>query len=80
MNVSIDLSLYPLKNEFEPQIIDFIEALRKSPFKVIENPLSTQVYGAYDEVIPFVFNEVKTVFKQEPHTVFAIKIVNGDRS
>jgi uncharacterized protein YqgV (UPF0045/DUF77 family) len=80
MNISIDLSLYPLKEEFEPKIIAFIESLRKSSFKIIENPLSTQVYGPFDEVVSFVFSEIKKVFDEEPHAVFAIKIVNGDRS
>lgn len=80
MNVSVDLSLYPLKEAFEPRIINFIEKLRQSPFRVLENPLSTQVYGPYDEVLPFLFKEIKDVFHQEPHAVFSIKIIHGDRS
>lgn len=79
MNISVDLSLYPLKNEFESQIVAFIASLRKSPFKVLENPLSTQVYGPYDEVLPFLFKEIKIIFNEEPDAVFVIKIVNGNR-
>ena len=34
-------------------IKDFIKSLRQSEFKIIETPLSTQVYGDYKEVMSF---------------------------
>jgi len=45
MKISVELTLMPLHTKFEDPIIDFIKVLRNSKFKVMENPLSTQIYG-----------------------------------
>ncbi len=36
MKVSVDISLYPLKKEFEKDIIAFILKLRQTNFKIID--------------------------------------------
>lgn len=80
MKVSIDVSLYPLYPEYESSIIDFIEKLKKTNFKIIENPLSTQIYGDYDEVMAFLNHHIKEVFYDPKMYVFVLKIIKGDRS
>jgi len=65
MNISVELTLMPLKTDFEPSIKDFIKRLRDSEFTVLENPLSTQVYGEYDNVMSFLTKEIKTSFENE---------------
>ena len=68
MNISIDISMYPLKEDFESTIIEFIKRLRNSPFKMEENGLSTQIHGPYSDVMDFL----------KENCVFILKIVNGD--
>ena len=51
MNISVELTLTPLQDDYEAPIIAFIKKLRASGLKVLENPLSTQVYGDYDTVM-----------------------------
>jgi len=80
MKVSIDISLYPLNKEYVNPIIEFIEELRKSEFKVIENNLSTQIFGDYDKVMLFLNEKIKDVFMDENKYVFILKIIKGDRS
>ncbi len=80
MKVSVDISLYPLTKEYEKLIIDFIQELRNSEFKVLENDLSTQIYGDYDKVMAFLSTKIKAVFFDENLYVFVLKIVKGDRS
>jgi len=80
MKVSVDISLYPLNKEYEKPIIDFIQELRNSEFKVLENDLSTQVYGDYDKVMTFLSSKIKDVFFDENLYVFVLKIIKGDRS
>ena len=63
MKISVELTLMPLQNDFEPPIINFIKKLRASKFTVLENPLSTQIYGDYDELMPFLTNEIKSSFE-----------------
>jgi uncharacterized protein YqgV (UPF0045/DUF77 family) len=79
MNVSIEIALMPLQNDFEDHIKSFIKKLRASNFKILENPLSTQVYGDYDTLMPFLTQEIKESFKKQENTVINLKIVNSDR-
>jgi hypothetical protein len=39
MKVSVDISLYPIKNDYREPILDFIQDLKNSEFTVIENSL-----------------------------------------
>jgi len=80
MKVSVELTLMPLKDDFEIAIKDFIKSLRDSEFTVLENPLSTQVYGEYDNVMSFLTKEIKTSFKNEEHIIVNLKVVKSDRS
>ncbi|UII78099.1 YkoF family thiamine/hydroxymethylpyrimidine-binding protein [Flagellimonas sp. CMM7] len=80
MNISVELTLTPLQDNFEPPIIEFIKKLRASNLTVLENPLSTQVYGEYDKVMELLRNEVKETFKNLEHVVLSMKIVKSDRS
>ena len=80
MKVSIELTLLPLQNDFEDHIITFIKRLRASKFTVLENPLSTQVYGDYDEIMPFLTHEIKRSFENQNNVVVNLKMVKSDRS
>ena len=64
MNVSVELTLSPLQDDFEAPIIAFIKTLRASGLTVLENPLSTQVYGPYDQVMELLNSAVKEAFME----------------
>lgn len=80
MKISVELTLLPLNNEFEESIIQFIKKLRASHFVVLENPLSTQIYGEYDQLMRYLAEEIKTAFENSEHVVMTMKIVKSDRS
>lgn len=80
MQISVDLTFSPLQNDFEIYIINFIKRLRKSNLTVIENPLATQVYGDYDDVMSLLTQEMKRSFEEIGIGLFYIKIVKTDRS
>jgi len=80
MNISVEITLLPLHNDFENHIIQFIKRLRASEFTVLENPMSTQVYGDYDKVMAFLSEEIKTSFENQENVVVNLKIVKSDRS
>ena len=80
MQVSVELTLSPLQDDFEPSIIAFIQKLRVSGFKVLENPLSTQIYGDYDQLMPFLQKTMKEALLETKHGLFYMKIVKSDRS
>ena len=80
MNISIDISMYPLHKDFEEPIIAFIKALRTSSFHIEENGLSTQIFGPYEEVMAFVNSNIHSSLLNEKNCVFILKIVTDDRS
>lgn len=80
MKISVELTLTPLQDNFEEPIIQFIKQLRASGFTVLENPLSTQIYGEYDQLMPYLTKEIKTAFEKEENILLNMKIVKSDRS
>lgn len=78
MNTSIDISYYPLKDEFKPSIKDFIQRLNKYQNIVVQsNGMSTQVFGDFREVMDILTNEIEKSFSI-PHSVFILKIINAN--
>ncbi|MBL4663350.1 MAG: thiamine-binding protein [Flavobacteriaceae bacterium] len=80
MKISVELTLTPLQDDFEPPIISFIKSLRASGLTVMENPLSTQVYGDYDVVMEVLQKEIKTAMTAMENGVLYLKMVKTDRS
>jgi len=80
MKISIELTFTPLKDDFESHIINFIKRLRNSGFTVLENPLSTQIYGDYDSLMPYLVKEIREAFEDIEIGLFNMKIVKTDRS
>lgn len=79
MKISVELTLTPLHDDYEPAIINFIKNLRASNLNVLENPLSTQVYGDYDEVMQVLITEIKEAFELIERGLLYMKIVKSDR-
>tara|TARA_B110000467_G_C18137498_1_gene376844 strand:+ start:44 stop:310 length:267 start_codon:yes stop_codon:yes gene_type:complete len=82
MQISIELSLYPLAEEqYKSEIWTFIKRLRLvEGLKVVTNGMSTQVFGDYDLAVTHVMSEIKHVHKTTGAAVFVCKFINGDRS
>jgi len=78
MNTSVEISYYPLHNEFIPPIKDFIGRLNNyDNITVQTSGMSTQVFGKYFEVMEILTKEIHNSFGL-PHSVFILKIVNTD--
>jgi uncharacterized protein YqgV (UPF0045/DUF77 family) len=78
MRVAVDISLYPLDQDFIPPIKDVIDRLnRYDDIEVITNPMATQLRGDYDAVMTALQKEIGTTFERVPKAVFAIKILNN---
>ena len=78
MNIAVDISLYPLDNNFIPHIKDFIKRLQENEsIEVVTNPMSTQVRGEYEIVMRIIQKEIKKTFLESSKAVFAIKVLNN---
>ncbi len=78
MNVSVEISYYPLNVEYVPPIKDFIRRMNTyENLRVKTNGMSTQIFGLYSEVMDALRAEIEKSFEL-PHSVFVLKIVNAD--
>lgn len=81
MQVSVELSKYPLAEEYKVPIKDFIARLNQhSELTVVCNTMATQVYGEFDVVMSILNAEMKRSFEQFGKQVFVCKIINADLS
>ncbi len=80
MEISVDISLYPLQEAFVEPILAFIDAVEKAEnIDVVRNSLSTQVFGDYHLVMPLLEKEIFNVLDVIPDSVFVLKIVGRNR-
>lgn len=78
MKTSVEISYYPLDQEFVPPIREFIDRINKYDGLVAKtNGMSTQVFGEYDVLMPALVKEIRQSF-ENPHSVFVMKIINAD--
>ena len=78
MKTSVEISYYPLDQEFVPPIRDFIDRMNKHDgITARTNGMSTQIFGEYDIVMNAITSEIKKSF-ENPHSVFVMKVINAD--
>ncbi|EKE76615.1 thiamine-binding protein [Gallaecimonas xiamenensis] len=78
MNLSVEISMYPLADDYIPPIQAFIDELNRHPnLKVITNTMSTQVFGPYDEVLKVVGEAMKAQHAKGKAS-FVCKFLGGD--
>jgi hypothetical protein len=82
MQISIELSLYPLaEDQYKSEIWAFIKRLRNiDGLTVVTNGMSSQVFGEYDLAVSKVMAEIKHVHETIGAAVFVCKFISGDRS
>ena len=81
MKLSVEISKYPLHQDYIPFIKDFIDRLNEhKSLKVITNTLSTQIFGDYDEVMAVLSAEMKRSYEQFGKAIFVCKFLHGDLS
>lgn len=70
--------MYPLRSDYEKQVIDFIAELRSHELDVVVvNAMSTQVVGDHLTVMNAVNKSVAAVYENGVKASFVIKILPG---
>lgn len=78
MKLSVEISYYPLNEDFKPKIKGFIKQLNSySEIEVITTTMSTRVFGEYKAVMRILADEMEKSF-ENPHSVFVMKFINAD--
>jgi uncharacterized protein YqgV (UPF0045/DUF77 family) len=79
MQLSVEISKYPLADDYIGPIKHFIAELNKYPqLKVVTNTMSTQLFGEYDDVMQALQACIKASFEQYGKVVFVVKFIQGD--
>ena len=79
MKITLDISMYPLREDYEAQILKFIDHVKSnSKFEMRVNALSTQLQGDQKEVMSTVNNAIAEVYKDGMRATFVLKILPGD--
>lgn len=79
MKTTIEISNYPLSEEYIPKIKDFIERCNTYNDIIIKtNSTSTQISGDYDVVMNLLQTEIKSSFEKFGKQVFVVKFLKGD--
>ena len=81
MQLSVDISLYPLKDDYAPVVIEFIDRLKQyDGLRVIGNTMTTQIFGEYDLVHDVLRKEMQHSIATYGRSIFVCKFIDGDLS
>ena len=81
MNISIEISMYPLQQNFTPVIDRFLEQLHQiDQLKVQTNNMSTQVFGPLDLVFYHIQRLITDTYQTVDQCPFVIKVLKSDVS
>lgn len=81
MKASVDISMYPLDENYGTAILQFLKRIKKHEGLTLKtNTMSTQIFGEYDHLMKVLTNEMKTAFEDDKAVVMVMKIVNLDLS
>lgn len=73
---TVEISMYPLKDDYEPSIIDFIHRLEAyEGFQVRVNETSTHLFGEYNRIFDALKAEIARTFDVHGKAVFVLKIL-----
>jgi uncharacterized protein YqgV (UPF0045/DUF77 family) len=76
MDIGVEISLYPLHQQYLAPIKDFIERLNAdAAVRVVTNSMSTQIFGEYEAVMRCLQRELRTSFAANDKAVFVMKIL-----
>ncbi|WP_444995916.1 YkoF family thiamine/hydroxymethylpyrimidine-binding protein [Aliikangiella sp. IMCC44359] len=79
MKISLEISLYPLDDDFLNIITDIVERLNAdTQVSVLTNTMSTQVFGEFEAVMSLLNETVRYSFETYGKQVFVAKFLNSD--
>ncbi len=79
MNISVEISYYPLAEDYITPIRAFIDRLQDSGLEVHSNRMSTQIFGEHTAVMKVLGELMAWSFETYGKAVFVAKFLEGDR-
>lgn len=76
MEISVEISKYPLADDYIPAIKSFIDRLNQvEGLTIVTNTMSTQVFGDYDLVMDTLKEEIRLSWEQFGKSIFVCKFI-----
>jgi uncharacterized protein YqgV (UPF0045/DUF77 family) len=76
MHSAVEISMYPLAENYRPLIQSFIDRLNTYPeLRVLTNTLSTQVFGPLERVMAILAAEIERSAAAGRQLVFVMKVL-----
>lgn len=77
MQITVDISMYPLNSDYKPPIKAFVRRLRQQPgLELVTNQLSTQVRGEFEAVTGALNACMQETMAEEGRVVFVTRYLN----
>lgn len=80
MYLSVEISMYPLHEDYKPRIKEFLHELNTDPakFDVRSSNMSTRIFGEFEEVNTVINKAMKNSMEKYGKIVFVCKYLQGD--
>jgi len=79
MKITVDISMYPLDDDYKPAIKSFIRRLRgHEGLTLITNQMSTQINGEFESVTSAINDCIKDSMNGQNKVVFVARYLNAD--
>lgn len=80
MNLSIEISMYPLQDGYKAKIKEFLDDLdaHANAVEIRTSNMSTRVFGEFDAVTALLNNAMKRSMEKYGKIVFVCKFLQGD--
>jgi len=80
MRLAVEISLYPLDQNYVPYIREFIDRLNaQEGITVNTSHTSTLVSGEYDHLMQLLQSEMKKTYQQLGQAIFVCKFLNATK-
>jgi uncharacterized protein YqgV (UPF0045/DUF77 family) len=77
MQITAEITMYPLKEDYRPNIIEFIKKLASNDgITIVTNQMSTQLSGEFDAVTAAVQACMREAMTTSSRVVFVAKYLN----
>ena len=78
MNITAEISMYPLDADYKPAIRAFVHTLRaQQGIETVTNQMSTQLTGPYDAVMNALSACIKDSMAENAKVVYVTKVLNA---
>lgn len=80
MQLSVEISLYPLREDYKAVISDFLDQINalSLPLEIRSNNMSTRIFGDFDDVIACLSQCMKHSMALYGKQIFVCKFLQGD--